>query len=305
MDSPDTGKPKVARYYVGPSGWSYEDWKGVVYPPAASSRFDALAYIARYFTAVEVNVSFYRNVTARMAQSWVRRVADRGAFRFTFKLHQSFTHERSAYSSEAVQAFSEGLCPVLEAGRFGCLLMQFPWSFRRCEESIDRLRRLTGDFAGFRPVIELRHGSWDTPETAELLRRIGAGYCNIDQPQLPQCLGPADHVTSRTGYVRLHGRRRDTWFADNVPSFERYNYLYSDSELQEWVPRIRRIAAETDQVYVFANNHYRGQGPANALQLRAFLEDSKVDVPPTLSSTIPVLQTIQRGAENRFPEALF
>jgi uncharacterized protein YecE (DUF72 family) len=290
VNPPEQQKGQGGRYYVGPSGWSYEDWKGVVYPRGGSSRFDHLAYIATYFTAVEVNVSFYRNVTVRMAQSWAHRVAERDTFRFTFKLHQAFT---------------DGLRPILEAGRFGCLLMQFPWSFRRSEESTDWLRRLTADFAECRPVIELRHTSWDVPETAELLREMHAGYCNIDQPQLPQCLGPSNHVTSRTGYVRLHGRRRDTWFADKVPSYERYNYLYSDSELKDWVPRIQRIAAETDQIYVFANNHYRGQGPANALQLRAFLEESKVDVPPTLAEAVPTLKSIQRQSPKQFPESLF
>ena len=207
MHSHDDPKPGGGRYYIGPSGWSYDDWKGVVYPHGAPSRFDALAYLANYFNAVEVNVSFYRNVGAKTAESWARRVAKHEAFRFAFKLHQSFTHQREPYGRDALRAVVDGVTPVTEAGRFGCLLMQFPWSFRRSADAIDWLRRLTGDFADLRPVVELRHTSWDAPATIELLRGSGVGYCNIDQPQLPQCLGPSDHVTGAVGYVRLHGRR--------------------------------------------------------------------------------------------------
>ena len=75
-----------AAYYVGPSGWSYPDWAGSVYPLGTSSRFDALAYLAKYFNAVEVNVSFYRAVPAQMSSNWVRRVSQHESFRFAFKL---------------------------------------------------------------------------------------------------------------------------------------------------------------------------------------------------------------------------
>jgi uncharacterized protein YecE (DUF72 family) len=115
------------------------------------------------------------------------------------------------------------------------------------------------------------------------------GYCNIDQPALAHCLAPSAHVTSGVGYVRLHGRRRDTWFADKVPAHERYNYLYSLAQLDEWVPRIAEVAGKARRTFVFANNHYRGQGPANALQLRALLERQPVAVPSTMRSRFPTL----------------
>jgi uncharacterized protein YecE (DUF72 family) len=295
-----------SKYFVGPSGWSYADWFGVMYPAKRSARFDALAFVADYFNAVEVNTSFYRPVPAKMSASWVRRVAHRPSFHFTFKLHRSFTHERQGYGREAVATVLDGLQPVIEASRLGCMLLQFPWSFRRCTDSIDWLKRLACDFGAIRLAVELRHGSWAVPDTLEELGRFGMALCNIDQPKLRQCLGPASHVTATLGYVRFHGRRSDTWFAENVESHERYNYLYSMDELGEWLPRIKEMGAQAEAVYVFSNNHYRGQGPANALQLRSMLEQRPVEVPELLARTYPELEAVRAPSKGEmFPDALF
>lgn len=299
--SPD--RPPV--YRVGPSGWSYDDWNGIVYPARAPARFDRLAHIARYFDAVEVNTSFYRPVSAGMSESWVRRVANRPGFRFTFKLHQSFTHDRGDYSRRAVETFLDGVRPVSDASRLGCLLLQFPWSFRRCAASLDRLRRLADDFGAYRPIVELRHDDWSHPETEAELRALRMGYCNIDQPLLAHCLAPTALATGPVGYVRFHGRRKDTWFAKGIEPFRRYDYLYATEELTEWLPRIRRVGAQCEEVYVFSNNHYRGQGPANALQLRAMLEGSNVDAPPELMRRFPELADVCRRQGHGFPETLF
>lgn len=292
-------------YLIGPSGWSYPDWAGVVYPRNASRKFDQLSFLAKYFSAIELNVSFYRTVTARMSASWVRRVDSNPRFRFTAKLHQKFTHERSAYSRDAVDEFLTGLKPLAEAARLGCLLMQFPWSFRRDATSIDWLRRLADDFRDHPLVAELRHDSWCVPETQAELREWGVGYCNIDQPRLPHCPGPSAIATSDIGYVRFHGRRADTWFARNIPSFERYNYLYTSVELEEWEPRIKRLGSDCQETYVFTNNHHRGQAPANALQLHAMLYETKIEVPSPLLDHYPELSEIHQPAANSVPETLF
>ncbi len=125
---------------------------------------------------------------------------------------------------------------------------------------------------------------------------MGINYCNIDQPQLRDCLAPSSHVTGPVGYVRLHGRRRETWFADNTEPHERYNYLYREEELKELAGLARKVAAEADSVYVFTNNHYRGQAPANALQLRAMLEQGKVAVPAPMLRQFAFLEPIAEQA---------
>ncbi|MGD8451429.1 MAG: DUF72 domain-containing protein [Phycisphaerae bacterium] len=279
-----------ARLWIGPSGWSYDDWSGVVYPQRKPRGFKPLAHIARYFNAVEVNSSFYRIPMARMTAAWVPLVpAD---FRFAFKLTQIFTHERGSFPDRPeVDAFTAALEPIREADRLGPLLMQFPWSFRFTPVAVDWLRRLAEAFPQFDRFVEVRHASWATPEALAVLAEVG-GYCNIDQPRLRDCLGPTGHVLGRDAYVRLHGRNARSWFAENVPSYERYNYLYTDAELREWVERIEAICAKAESAYVFANNHFRGQGPVNALELRALLEGRQVAVPEKLLEAYPRLREI-------------
>ncbi len=280
------------RFWIGPSGWSYPDWHGVVYPERKPRGFKPLAFIARHFNAVEVNSSFYAIPMVRMTASWIPLVpAD---FRFAFKLTRTFTHEPEPVPDHAaVLAFAEALLPVREAGRLGPLLMQFPWSFRYTAEAVERLRRLADAFADCDRVVEVRHASWAQPDALDLLRQVG-GYCNIDQPRLRNCLGPTEHVFGPTAYARLHGRNAANWFAANIPTYERYNYLYSEAELREWVGRLNAIAAKATNVYVFANNHYRGQGAANALELRALLEGRPVTVPDDLVRAYPHLKLVAR-----------
>ncbi|MEW6253037.1 MAG: DUF72 domain-containing protein [Planctomycetota bacterium] len=280
------------KYWIGPSGWSYPDWEGIVYPARKPRGFKHLCYLARFFNAVEVNTSFYRIPTPDLTATWPGLVpAD---FRFAFKLTQAFTHDRKAFPPATdIHAYTEGVRPVREAGLLGPLLMQFPWSFRFTPDAVAWLKRLADAFPDFDRFVEVRHVSWAAPEALDALRDI-AGYCNIDQPRLRECLGPTQHVFGGAAYVRLHGRNAAAWFRRDQPRFERYNYLYSPDELREWVRRLNEIAAEAHQVYVFANNHYRGQGPANALELRAVLAGAPVEVPPTLVQTFPRLAQIAR-----------
>jgi len=287
--------------WIGPSGWSYDDWHGVVYPQPAPRGFKPLSYLARYFNAVEVNTSFYRLPTARMTAGWARQVPE--DFRFAFKLTQVFPHRRDTYPApETVRDFHDGLAPIRAAGRLGPLLVQFPWSFRYTPEAVEWLGRLAEDFADDERFIEVRHASWAEPAALDALRAVG-GYCNIDQPRLNQCLGPTQHVWGLGAYVRLHGRNARSWFAENVPSYERYNYLYSEDELREWVTRLNALCAEAHNVYVFANNHYRGQGPVNALELKALLGGA-IAAPPTLLAPYPPLGCLARATGHQ-PHFLF
>jgi uncharacterized protein YecE (DUF72 family) len=279
-----------ARFWIGPAGWSYDDWHGIVYPERKSRGFKPLAFIGQLFNAVEVNSSFYRIPAARMTAAWVRLVPE--DFRFAFKLTRTFTHEPETVPDQtSVELFLAGLQPIREAGLLGPLLIQFPWSFRYTGEAVERLRRLADCFAECDRVVEIRHASWNQPAALDVLRHVG-GFCNIDQPRLRNCLGPTQHVFGPTAYARLHGRNAANWFAENIPTYERYNYLYSDAELREWVARLNAMAAKAENVYVFANNHYRGQGVANALELRALLEGAVLHVPDELLRAYPRLRQI-------------
>jgi len=279
------------RIRVGTSGWSYPDWEGRFYPRAKSRGFDELAYMARYFRCVEVNSSFYRPPAARTTASWVRRTPP--SFEFTFKLYQRFTHERERpWSPEEAATFREGLEPVRAARRLGAVLVQFPWSFRADDEAFRHLEAIERDFGDLPLVVEVRHVSWASAGAIRFLKASGLGFCNIDQPRSHSGVPPMSLVTSPVGYVRLHGRNAEAWFSRESGRDARYDYLYREDELEEWIGRLREIARASEKTYVFTNNHYRGQAPANALQILSKLTGGPVHVPAPLLETYPFLGSI-------------
>jgi len=275
---------------VGPAGWSYPDSPGHLYPAAVPTKFDALAFLAGYFDTIEVNSTFYRPQPKRTYASWLRRVAFNPAFRFTVKLWQRFTHERqSPWSADDVRMVTEGLETLAEAGRLGAVLAQFPWSFKPGTDARGWLRELARALSAWPVVVEVRHGMWRRPQHIALLRDLGLGLANIDQPVIGQSLTPTAEATSPVGYVRFHGRNYEHWFGDREDAAQRYDYLYTAEELAPWVERIRAIqgAQGVAEVYVVTNNHFEGKGPANALMLRSMLEGRRVRAPATLMATYP------------------
>ena len=132
---------------VGTAGWDYPDWQGVVFPKPKPKGFDPLAYLAGYFSTIEINATFYRPAAAKVAASWADRVQDNPDFRFTAKLWRRFTHERAtAWTAEEVTAAREALDVLHERQRLGAVLLQFPWSFRKDDTNQEWLRDL---FAAF------------------------------------------------------------------------------------------------------------------------------------------------------------
>lgn len=268
--------PDATCIRVGPAGWSYEDWKGTVYP-RGGRRVDPLAYLAGYFDTIEVNSAFYRIPPPSHSASWVRRVRQNDRFRFCTKLFQGFTHGNEFPSAPEVDAFSAYLKPFVDEGRLGAVLAQFPWSFRDGAESRRRLASIARAFREVPVAVEIRHGSFATDEFFEFLDACGLAFANIDQPIIGESFRPTSIVTGPVAYVRLHGRNYEKWF-DHQESWERYDYLYSTDELVPWIDRIRTAAAKKD-VYVVTNNHFRGQAIVNAIELKRGLGQS-ADVPP-------------------------
>jgi uncharacterized protein YecE (DUF72 family) len=156
------------------------------------------------------------------------------------------------------------------------------------------LQAVLARFADYPLVVEVRHATWNDAEVLAMLRERGVGFGNIDQPVIGQSLQPSAQSTAAVGYVRLHGRRYDTWFNDDetIPSYERYNYLYSEEELRPWAKRIEKVADAARDVYVITNNHYQAKGVVNALQLISMLKESKVKVPEPLRAKYPELERL-------------
>lgn len=281
--------PATETMWVGPAGWSYPDWRGIVYPPAASSGAHELEYLAQYFDTVEINTSFYRPLRPEIAQVWLHKLASNARFRFTAKLHHRFTHERDAGPTDEKE-FKEGLAPLLQAGKLGALLLQFPWSFKNGTEQRAYLAALLSRFAGYPLVVEVRHASWNRADWLEFLHEHGAGFCNIDQPLMGRSMPATQRVTAPVGYIRLHGRNYDTWFAENAGADLRYDYLYAKNELLEWKQRLEAVAAQSEATYVILNNHYQGKAVVNALQLVSMIRGKPVPAPPSLLEHYPQLE---------------
>ena len=270
--------------FIGPAGWSYEDWKGRVYPEPAPRGFDPLAYLAGYFRCIEVNSSFYRPPGARMTEAWARRTPD--GFVFTLKAWERFTHDREGFSEADVRMFRDGLSPLRDAGKLGAVLLQYPWFFRDGPGSRDRLKRASDALRGEAPlVVELRHRSW--LQAFDFLKENGLGFCNIDQPASAAALTGTNYVLGPVGYVRLHGRNAKAWFDAKAGRDQKYDYLYSLEELKPWIEAIAEMG-EADSLFVITNNHFQGKAVANAIQLARAL-GKEVEVPPALRSAYPHL----------------
>ena len=287
----------------GVAGWDYADWVGNVYPASRPRGFDPLAFLARYFDPVEINSTFYHPASAKSATEWARRVEHNPGFQFTAKLWQRFTHQRDgAWTPDDVRAVREGFQPLAAARRLGCVLVQFPWSFKRTSESLEWLDDVLGAFPEFPLAVEVRHSSWNVPEFYASLAERGVGVVNLDQPIFRHSIRPGAQVTAGVGYVRLHGRNYQNWFRDDAEPHERYDYLYSASELKPWLDRIQEVAARARETYVITNNHYEGQGAANAAMLRKLYGGGQVEVevPPELEEAYrPALTSLGIHASPR------
>ena len=275
-------KGSEATLRFGPAGWMYKDWEGIVYPHPKPPRFDQLRYIAEYFDAVEINSTYYGPPPARTTSSWVQRVEEHKNFRFTAKLWKRFTHERGkAWTTGEVDQVRAGFDVMMESGRLGAVLLQFPWSFRRDDENREWLGDVMRTFRQYPLVVEVRHLSWLAPDFLRNLEEEGVGFVNIDQPRFHDSIGPTAHATSRVGYVRVHGRNYKDWFREKAPVEQRYNYLYPPDELKPWANRAKEIASDpaTKEVYVITNNHYKGKSVANALMLKSMVTSATVPAP--------------------------
>lgn len=248
---------------VGTSGFSYKDWCGSFYPDGTRDR-DMLAYYASRFPVVELNYSYYRMPDARTLESMASRTGD--GFEFLIKAHQSMTHEPDPEVSGRDRAFGqfrEALRPLEAGGRLGCVLFQFPWARRPGPEAFSYLEEIRTRYSDLPLVVEFRNIEWDRPATYEALRRLGLGYCCVDEPALRGLMPRQDLTTSRLGYVRFHGRNAARWWKHRE-AWERYDYLYTQEELEEWVPRVRDMSTRTEKTYVLYNNCHAGQAAVNA-----------------------------------------
>ena len=260
---------------IGTSGYSYADWVGPVYP-AGTRPVDYLGEYAKRFALTELNFSYYRQPTAAGLRQTAAKTPE--GFLFTIKAHKSLTHERAGNWQTQAERFAEALSglqaqkdPIHGAGtnRLAGVLLQFPYSFHYTQENRRYLASLTDALEDLRLFVEFRNAEWDSESVWREMERRQLGLVIPDLPSLNGLPRTPPRMTAPWGYVRFHGRNAANWW--NGTNVSRYDYLYSEEELKEWVGPVQTLAKEAEAVIVTFNNHFGGQAVQNAEQFSSML----------------------------------
>jgi len=286
---------------IGTSGWSYPSgkgsWNGLFYPASRSKRagtdkFDELRFYAEHFRTVEVNSTFYGQPRPEVTRGWAERTP--GDFEFSLKLYQKFTHPKmfreaalqsapgsggalldllTQVTESDIDDFRSGIEPLATAGKLGVLLAQFPPSFKNTAPATDYLGQLLHAFREYPIAVELRHRSWSDAigDTLAMLNAFGASWVQIDEPKFRFSIRQnyLPNVTTFY-YMRLHGRNVAQWW-HHEKSEDRYNYLYSAAELQDFADIAGAAQQLVKKSYLYMNNHFAAKSVVNAVMLQAQL----------------------------------
>ncbi|MFI7607701.1 DUF72 domain-containing protein [Micromonospora sp. NPDC049366] len=269
------------------SGW---------YPQTADTPEKRLAYYARRFPLVEVDATYYSPPAERTARLWAERTP--AGFTFNVKAFSLLTghptkvsalykdlrpetDKRTVYPDALpAQAYEEvwtrflsALDPLVEAGKLGALLFQFPPWFTIKRDNKQYLLEVARRCAPLRAVYEFRHASWfdgaNRDETLAFLREHRLPYVCVDMPQGHRSsVPPVLAATADLAVVRFHGHS-DKWTSTDI--HEKFGYRYSDRELRDWAPRLRELADSAEQTHVLMNNCYRDYATTNAQTLKGLL----------------------------------
>jgi uncharacterized protein YecE (DUF72 family) len=259
---------------IGTSGYSYDDWKGRFYPPATKGS-DMLSFYAKYFSMVEINSSYYRIPVAQMFVHMLEKVPEQ--FIFTVKAFRGITHESPADAAPLIDQFNLSLQPLIDEKRLATILLQFPYAFQNDEGNRNYILDLKDKFP-VPIVVEFRNADWVTEDTFQMLELAKIGYCCVDEPRLKGLMPPEARVTSEIGYLRFHGRNSHQWFSKEGTS-ARYDYLYTDDELKEWVAKIKAMSSLTKTFFVLFNNHPKAYAIKNAALLSTLMDLPAIPIP--------------------------
>jgi uncharacterized protein YecE (DUF72 family) len=265
---------------IGTSGFSFPDWKGTVYPVGVQER-DMLSFYEKElgFNAVEINFTYYTLPSQKSLAAMSQKTSK--DFEFVVKSFKGMTHEiwdketgTRIDNQEIFKKFKYSLIPLIEEKKLACVLAQFPYGFFPNRENLSYLEMFKEEMADIPLVIEFRNQSWLKEQTFQFLEKRGIGFCIVDEPKLPQLMPYVPRASSEIGYFRFHGRNPN-WF--NVPIKVRYDYLYSEEELKEFIPGIKDISRKTAKTLIFFNNCYSGSAAKNAAQMAKLLQMQNAD----------------------------
>jgi uncharacterized protein YecE (DUF72 family) len=307
----------VTEVRIGTCSWADEALSKHWYPKGLPAG-ERLSYYAQHFDTVEVDSTYYRLPAEEMVRRWAGRTPD--GFVMHVKAFGLMTRhpvklealppdlrddaptddkgrvERPSreFRGEVFRRFLEALEPLRSEGKLGGILFQFPPYVVYKDRSLDYLQWAREQLGDDEMLVEFRHASWfddeHRDETLRFLEELRAAHVIVDAPRIEGAKNVVPTVlalTSPTAYVRFHGRNADTWNKRGGSAAERFDYLYSDEELEEWVGPLRELAGQAEQAYAFFNNNAtspdgRGgrmaQAAANAMALQRLLQSANVPV---------------------------
>jgi uncharacterized protein YecE (DUF72 family) len=191
-------------------------------------------------------------------------------FTFSIKAHRSMTHDFGDDVSAITKRYKEGIRPLVESGKLSAVLLQFPYSFHYTAKNRLYLARLCDGLAGLPLFIEFRNNEWQKQSVYNEMEHKGLNAVITDMPALPKLPSPDPVITGENAYIRFHGRNKDSWWEGN--NVRRYDYLYAENELAEWLPKIKILSAQSRLLIIAFNNHYKGKAVRNARQLQGMLD---------------------------------
>jgi len=280
---------------IGTCSWADEALSKYFYPPKLPAK-ERLAYYAQRFDTVEVDSTYYRLPAESMVEGWAERTPD--GFTMHVKAFGLMTRhpvkvevlpedlrdampvdERGRVDrpprelrGEVFRRFLEALEPLRAAGKLGGILFQLPPYVVFKEHSLDYLTWAKEQLGGDEMLVEFRHRSWlneeNRAETLAFLEDLGAAYVTVDAPRsdtAKNLVPTVPAVTAKTAYVRFHGRNLGTWNKRGGSAAERFDYLYSDEELEELVPTLAELAQQSERAFAFFNNNASSEDPENPL----------------------------------------
>jgi uncharacterized protein YecE (DUF72 family) len=309
----------TARVRVGTCSFADEALTKHWYPPGVRSSEQRLAFYAEHFDTTEIDSTFYRLPSGEMAANWAARTPDEFVFhvkafapmtRHPVKLEQLPTELHDGLEvdgrgrvdrmprevrGELFRLFVEAVEPLRAAGKLGGILLQLaPYVVYR-DRSLEYLEWAREQLAGLDVLVEFRHVSWLDDEhradTLAFLEQHGLTNVVVDAPrsEAKNLIPTVVALTSPTAYVRMHGRNAATWNVRGGSASDRFDYLYSEEELREWVEPLRGLGEQAEQAYVLFNNNrwspsaddphrQLAQAPQNAQLLTSILRDAGVPV---------------------------
>jgi uncharacterized protein YecE (DUF72 family) len=266
---------------IGTCSWADEGLVKHWYPRGVSSAEARLRYYADRFDVVEVDSPFYALPAPEVTAKWAERTPPN--FVFHVKASGEMTGHRESELEPAFGDFREALAPLEASGKMRGVLLQYHPRFKKSREALDELARVRELLEPLVPLIEFRHRSWVTeeelPDTLRFLERHGLAFVSLDSPptRATNVVPTIAAVTHPVAYVRFHGRNWRTWnIRDAKSSADRFDHMYTEEELAEWVEPMERLSDEAQEVYALMNNNRDDFAPRSAKILRNLLLEAGV-----------------------------